>query len=74
MPMHKSARKYQGVLTPYMGMHVYTRAAKGMPGSTEQKSMSYLNKIASGATLVSMLLLLQIRTVTKDMANTATIV
>ena len=28
--------KYLGVLTPYKGMRVYTRAAMGMPCSTEQ--------------------------------------
>ena len=36
LPMKKSSMKYLGVLTPYKGMRVYTRAAMGMPGSTEQ--------------------------------------
>ena len=35
MPMLKSSMKYLGVLTPYKGLRVYTRAAMGMPGSTE---------------------------------------
>ena len=36
LPMKKTSMKYLGVLTPYKGMRVYTRAAMGMPGSTEQ--------------------------------------
>ena len=35
LPMESSSMKYLGVLTPYKGMRVYTRAAMGMPGSTE---------------------------------------
>ena len=35
LPMHKSSMKYLGTLTPYKGLRVYTRAAMGMPGSTE---------------------------------------
>lgn len=35
LPMHKGSMKYLGVLTPYKGLRVYTRAAMGMPGSTE---------------------------------------
>ena len=35
LPMKKSSLKYLGTLTPYKGMRVYTRAAMGMPGSTE---------------------------------------
>ena len=35
MPMKKSSMKYLGVMTPFKGMRVYTRAAMGMPGSTE---------------------------------------
>ena len=35
MQMKKSSLKYLGVLTPFKGMRVYTRAAMGMPGSTE---------------------------------------
>ena len=33
--MKKSCLKYLGVLTPHKGVRVYTRAAMGMPGSTE---------------------------------------
>ena len=33
LPMKKSSIKYLGILTPYKGLRVYTRA--GMPGSTE---------------------------------------
>ena len=35
LPMEKSSMKYLGVLTPFKGLRVYTRAAMGMPGSTE---------------------------------------
>lgn len=35
MPVTKASMKYLGVLTPYKGLRVYTRAAMGMPGSTE---------------------------------------
>jgi len=35
LPMKKSSMKYLGVVTPYKGTRVYTRAAMGMPGSTE---------------------------------------
>ena len=35
LPMKKSSIKYLGILTPYKGVRVYTRAAMGMPGSTE---------------------------------------
>ena len=35
LPMEKSSMKYLGTLTPYKGLRVYTRAAMGMPGSTE---------------------------------------
>lgn len=35
LPMTKSSMKYLGVITPYKGIRVYTRAAMGMPGSTE---------------------------------------
>lgn len=35
LPMKKESMKYLGVLTPYKGLRVYTRAAMGMPGSTE---------------------------------------
>ena len=35
MPMTKSSLKYLGVMTPYKGVRVYTKAAMGMPGSTE---------------------------------------
>ena len=35
LPMAKESMKYLGVLTPYKGLRVYTRAAMGMPGSTE---------------------------------------
>lgn len=35
LPMTKASMKYLGVITPYKGTRVYTRAAMGMPGSTE---------------------------------------
>jgi hypothetical protein len=35
LPMTKSSMKYLGVLTPFKGIRIYTRAAMGMPGSTE---------------------------------------
>ena len=35
LPMKKASMKYLGVQTPYKGIRVYTRAAMGMPGSTE---------------------------------------
>ena len=35
LPMEKSSMKYLGVLTPFKGLSVYTRAAMGMPRSTE---------------------------------------
>jgi hypothetical protein len=35
LPMRVSSMKYLGVVTPYKGIRVYTRAAMGMPGSTE---------------------------------------
>ena len=35
LAMEKSSMKYIGVLTPFKGLCVYTRAAMGMPGSTE---------------------------------------
>lgn len=35
LPMMKSSMKYLGTLTPFKGLRVYTRAAMGMPGSTE---------------------------------------
>ena len=35
LPMLKSSMKYLGTLTPFKGLRVYTRAAMGMPGSTE---------------------------------------
>jgi hypothetical protein len=35
LPMDKDSIKYLGTLTPYKGLRVYTRAAMGMPGSTE---------------------------------------
>ena len=35
LPMKHSSIKYLGVMTPFKGMRVYTRAAMGMPGSTE---------------------------------------
>lgn len=33
--MNRSSLKYLGTLTPFKGLRVYTRAAMGMPGSTE---------------------------------------
>ena len=35
LPMTKSSMKYLGILSPFKGIRVYTRAAMGMPGSTE---------------------------------------
>ncbi len=35
LPMKHSALKYLGIMTPFKGLRVYTRAAMGMPGSTE---------------------------------------
>jgi hypothetical protein len=35
LSMRKSSMQYLGTLTPYKGLRVYTRAAMGMPGSTE---------------------------------------
>ena len=35
LPMLKYSQNYLGTLTPYKGLRVYTRAAMGMPGSTE---------------------------------------
>lgn len=35
LPLSKSSIPYAGVVTPYKGVRVYTRAAMGMPGSTE---------------------------------------
>ena len=35
LPMKKPSKKYLGVVTPFKGLRVYTRAAMGMPGSTE---------------------------------------
>ena len=35
LPMQKSSLKYLGVITLFKGLRVYTRAAMGMPGSTE---------------------------------------
>ena len=35
LPMKRASMKYLGVMTPYKGVRVYTRAAMGMPGSTE---------------------------------------
>ncbi len=35
LPMKRSSMKYLGVITPFKGIRVYTRAAMGMPGSTE---------------------------------------
>ena len=35
LPMKKSSMKYLGVVTPFKGTRIYTRAAMGMPGSTE---------------------------------------
>ncbi len=35
LPMERSSLKYLGVVTPFKGLRVYTRAAMGMPGSTE---------------------------------------
>lgn len=42
MPLQKKSMKYAGILTPYRGLRVYTRAAMGMPGSTE-----YLDQLTS---------------------------
>ena len=35
MLLQKRSMKYAGIITPYKGVRVYTRAAMGMPGSTE---------------------------------------
>jgi hypothetical protein len=35
LPMVRASMKYLGTLTPFKGLRVYTRAAMGMPGSTE---------------------------------------
>ena len=35
LPMVKSSMRYLGTLTPFKGLHMYTCAAMGMPGSTE---------------------------------------
>jgi hypothetical protein len=35
LPMKQKSMKYLGVMTPYRGLRIYTRAAMGMPGSTE---------------------------------------
>jgi hypothetical protein len=35
LPMKKASMKYLGIVTPFKGTRVYTRAAMGMPGSTE---------------------------------------
>lgn len=35
LPMKRSSMKYLGIITPFKGIRVYTRAAMGMPGSTE---------------------------------------
>ena len=35
LPMETASMKYLGTVTPYKGIRVYTRAAMGMPGSTE---------------------------------------
>ena len=35
MALKRSCMKYLGVMTPYKGLRVYTRAAMGMPGSSE---------------------------------------
>ena len=35
LAVRKSSMRYLGVATPYKGIRVYTRAAMGMPGSTE---------------------------------------
>lgn len=35
LPMKRSSIKYLGIITPFKGIRVYTRAAMGMPGSTE---------------------------------------
>ncbi len=42
LPMDKPSIKYLGTLTPYKGLRVYTRAAMGMPGSSE-----YLDELMS---------------------------
>ena len=38
LPMLKSSMKYLGVVTPFKGLRVYTRAAMGMPGSTDYRA------------------------------------
>ena len=35
LPVDRNSLKYAGVITLFKGMRVYTRAAMGMPGSTE---------------------------------------
>lgn len=35
LPLAKAAMKYMGIVTPYKGIRCYTRAAMGMPGSSE---------------------------------------
>ena len=32
IPLSKSSLKYCGIATPFRGIRVYTRSAKGMPG------------------------------------------
>ena len=36
LPVTRASMKYLGTMTPFKGLRVYTRAAMGMPGSTEQ--------------------------------------
>ena len=36
LPVTRRSMKYLGVMSPFKGLRVYTRAAMGMPGSTEQ--------------------------------------
>ena len=40
LPMQKSSLKYLGVITPFKGLRVYTRAAMGMPGEHLDELMS----------------------------------
>lgn len=35
LPLNKESMQYAGIVTPYKGIRVYTRAIMGMPGSTE---------------------------------------
>ena len=35
MQLDKDSMRYTGILTPYKGIRIYTRAAMGMPGSSE---------------------------------------